>query len=387
MLFMTLEREHQGPNIRPLKELITMPLGLGIFDMADAPLVDVQGVPLSSDRGEQKLHTGIDFEYQACPFADSSSRFPDGAPHEVPMSGLERRRLGENYPGMLATLKAFRDYYINEKRSITGNSPSEALSTYEAREVMMGLVYTPHYLVYRSSNAVGARGELPTDMIVLSNVGSGSLAALSAYIETYEDGANEFYNKIPNVEQMIEEAEIRGRMVGEKTVCVASPDQMKHFLTAIINGPSVKTTKNTLTGLTDRDEIGNILTYGKAMYEGTGAVHIVRMLDAKFALDLGNLMQAEKWNMIEPLMVEYEKELKAAAAELTLDQSKANIALGRNFMVGGITPQVLRTKYHLPSADYIAGLRDHQRKDKLANQQREKSSFTTASERRRKFLR
>lgn len=53
---------------------------IGVLEVFRGPYVDTTGISISSDR-EEELAGGIDFDYRACPYHDSPSRFPNGKPH------------------------------------------------------------------------------------------------------------------------------------------------------------------------------------------------------------------------------------------------------------------------------------------------------------------
>lgn len=208
---------------------------ISLLKIYHTPYIDSTGIPLSSDRSYPDLIKDIDWDYQPAPstFRGSPSRYPDGSPHVVPISGLERNRLRDNYPKMLLMLGELREQYIRYKR---GDSDIATLPTpltiAEMREFLRGLIHLPHYLVHRGKNPVPSQGVLAPSVLLLSNSAAGSLAAL----ETYATVRKPRSNKVPEPENVIADVERGSNLMGEKTMCVAAPAQMNHFLSAVING-------------------------------------------------------------------------------------------------------------------------------------------------------
>ncbi len=311
-----------------LRPGVTALPSLSLVEMADSPITDIDGIPKESDRDlyEEKLFEGIDFRYQACPFSNSPSRFPSGAPHEVPISGLERDRLSENYYEILGNLQVVRDYYIDNTRpEAERNKP---LSIIEMRDILMTLNYAANYLVYRSANPIDAFGRLPTDLLVMSNVAAGSLAALSVQMIVLKNEGKDSIGAVPDPEVMVEESEKMGKMVGGKTVCAASPELMVHFFKAVVDGPR-KIEEGSLLKYIDNSELPQLFDYGKAMYEGAGSVASLREVDRSILILLDSKYREKDWVNFNEISSDYMVHAFKEIALILQDQEVANQALGR----------------------------------------------------------
>ena len=304
---------------------------LTLQGMADSPITDINNIPKESDRDfyAEDLHTGIDFQYQACPFANSPSRFPNGEPHKVPLSGLERDRLAENYYEILDNLRVVRDFYIDETR--IGDDKKSPLSVYDTREVLMALNFAAHYLVYRRTNPAKARGELPVDILVMSNAAAGSLAALSQLVITDRIDIDTMETVVPDPKRMINVVEENGHMVGEKTVCAASPELMEHFFKAVVDGPK-RTGNGSLSSLVEKSEMVDLFKFGRAMYEGSGALAKLRKLDRELTELLNKLYSEGDIENFKEIGTSYIQHLGLEIEQIYVDQVAANSALGRSIV-------------------------------------------------------
>lgn len=352
---------------------------LTLIVMGDSPLTDVDSIPKDSDRDPYgyKLHEGIDFRYQPCPYSNSPSRYPDGAPHTIPMSGLERDRLAENYYEILGNLSFVRDYYLEQTRD--GEDRKEPLTIYDTREVLMALNYASAYLVYRSEYPVKGLGELPTDLIVMANAAAGSLAALGSYMLVQKGEGDEYLDQVPDPQQMIEESEKSGRLVGEKTVCAASPELMAHFFKAVIEGPT-RTGEGSLPKFVDQSELSNLFAYGKAMYEGVGTINKLRVVDTEVYAMLNKLYASGRREEMYRVAESYLQHVSKEVTLMLINQAAANFALGRDYDYQDNVPlEDFEESLNLTTAKYIrnGGL----------NRPFVKVSSAKASDRRKKYLR
>jgi hypothetical protein len=248
---------------------------------------DSTGIPIASDRSKPEVIKDINWDYQSCPFADSPSRYPNGAPHPIPISGLERKRLGTHYSSTLSILEYVKDGFFNSVEATDLPRESRQLSTRESEVILKGLMFLPHYLVWRANNSFPPDGALPPAVIILSNSSSGSLGGLQAYMD--ENYANpELYKKPPVVSSVIEASERSRAMIGHKTICTASPDQMHHFISSIVSGATVKGSQVTPSDLLHKSEVANLLRFGEQAYEareeierfGQSDTHATQMIEA-----------------------------------------------------------------------------------------------------------
>ena len=289
----------------------------------DTLVADVTGIPLLSDRGP--LGQEIDFSYRECPYKNSPSRYPDGQPHEVPMSELERRRLGESYPDIRRLLLAVREAKMGNVDPETEMSVSSALS-------ILGLMqYLPRYLVNRAQKPVDPES-LPVRLVTASNSASGSIAAIGAFAR------GRVFQRLPQGEVLLAGAEAQGAMVGKKSVCVASPRMIVHFLDTLRAGDpklSHGTVEEETGGLLRQDEVPRATTFGD-LQETVGPV-------------LGELNGVDR-TVVEPLrkfnpkkhnarkirgpLGELEAQLRHTVSALGQISASSNLMLGRSPEIG-----------------------------------------------------
>lgn len=189
---------------------------------AQASIIDAEGIPLQSDRTPVG-NPDIDFEYAACPFANSPSRYPAGQPHETPVSNLERRRLRQSYAGIRAGVLAMREAYI-ETFGPQFNVNADHLRIADGINILTALQYLPSYVACRADNPVPMAGVIPPRLIVGSNAASGGIAALGAYAK------GRIGLPFPEGREALECVEQEGSMVGHKTVCAAAPRMITDYL-------------------------------------------------------------------------------------------------------------------------------------------------------------
>ncbi len=327
--------------------------GVNVLEIVGAHISDSTNVPLVSDRAPKRLTAGIDWQYQSCPFQNSISRYPDGKPHETPISGLERKRLQDNYPRSLSIVKVIRDTFVANTRT-SGENNVQSLNALEMRGILRALSYFPHYLTLRASNPIPARGALPPEIVVLSNAAAGTLGSLEAYLGPQEDPA--FLRMPPKVEEMIMASEELGTMVGDKTVCVASPEQMRHFISYIVNGDERYQERFDITPFFTPDkEIAPLCVFGQETYLSHTGIEKFRMLDSLASEDIKrHIKKRHNPRRIRSIMNEFSQLSKRLLHELNQRQEAVNMSLGRRprdqitldmfEAVGFKMPAILRNK-------------------------------------------
>lgn len=249
---------------------------VGITEVHAAKFIDSTGIPLTSDREMPEVVKNIDFDYRPNSFRTSPSRYPNGAPHEIPVSGLEQKRLGESYRDMMQTISMVRDGYAGTlpyKKDKT-----KPLSAHEFLVVLDIFKFLPNYLTHRAEKPLKPNGELPPVVMVLSNSASGTKGALGAWMDIHESEAG-YMEKTPDIDEMIELIEGLGTMV-KKTACAASPAQQRHFMDAVLSGPSDKSMSSGGLSFLTREEIPNLVKFGSAMNKGSGFLAEIIRLDA-----------------------------------------------------------------------------------------------------------
>lgn len=300
---------------------------VSIFDMHMTYFTDTTGIPLDSNRRVENPHTAsIEFELQKCPFTDSPSRYPDGAPHEKPMSGLERRRLNEHYQQNLSAVKYLRNIQVASREDGDTTRP---LSIRETRDLLSAMAFLPHYLVYRAENALQPTGEIPVDILLDASVALGAFAATTVVVQNEKISASDFEFASFNAERLVEESEKAGIMVGEQTVCVASPKQMTHFLREVIEGPSVELGLGNIEALLNPEEFADLLKLGKSMMVSNHIVASIIKTDSDFSNKFEPLLDREKLQEAGQLLQEYQKDIKEYFELMHAGSTQVQEALGR----------------------------------------------------------
>ncbi|MEX2007616.1 MAG: hypothetical protein WD992_02490 [Candidatus Levyibacteriota bacterium] len=345
-----------SPRERPAGENIgNSAPPVSIAEIYFTPYTDVSGVPLSSDRGRPDLVKGIDFEYQSNRFRASPSRHPGGSPHKIPVSGLEQRRLSESYSTMLGIVRAVRDAYLERTRS-SGSDVQGPLNTAEALDVLTGMQFLPHYLRFRSRNPLPVQDTIPKEIVVLSNAASGSRGAIGALIDLYKNEPD-LLAKIPDINEMVDEIERLGRMVGEKTVCAASPAQIRHFLGAVLNGPPEQFEKSDIVGgLLDEQEVLSLVAFGQAVYFGIIMMEELKELDAA-TMEYANkrLQEPHPAKDIRKALEDYLSACEERVINIEVQQIRVGALLGRE--VGHVTLESLAPRLGLKIPGTIGNLR------------------------------
>lgn len=320
------------PDQRPgtgisFSEVVQKPASVTLFDISYTAYVDTSGVPLDSDRGDPEKFKGIDFRKRPNNFRSSPSRYPDGRPHEVPVSGLEQERLGRTMGEMMGVISYVRDNAI----LMVGGDPDKPIDAESALAITNGLAHLPSYLVFRADKPIPSEGMFPPYMFVLSNSASGTRAALAAWIREFGD---EGKNVVPDSREMIEIIEQHGSMVKE-TVCAASPSQQEKFIDAIIYGPPEELTFPFNKELFSLSEIPAILEFGDAMNASNLAFQKLEQLDEDFfarideQTDQGSFSQAEYIKHFIGLVREFSSMVSQIGVQLSSIEEAANEILGR----------------------------------------------------------
>lgn len=337
----------KGLRIIPIaseSEGATKPPAISIFQIWDTRYLDTSGIPSSSDRGNPEVVKEIDWDYQPNPFKNSPSRYPDGQSHSTPMSGLERRRLAETYPTMLSILAVIRNSYL---KLIDGKTDTRALSSLEMQRILRGLMYLPHYLSLRGKNPIPPKHALDPAFITISNSASGTLGALEAYLEQRGYNPKDLTSP-PDSEKMIEAAEKTGAMVGEKTLCVASPQQMQHFMNAVINGPETHRNTFDVTHWFDESEVFSIIKFGDQAYNANEKLKILWSIDleteSRVGRDVNKNKNPRRLKRVLPVIDEFRKESSAILYQLNANQLGINYALGRDSRIQPLTLESFASK-------------------------------------------
>lgn len=202
---------------------------LTFFDVLHAELVDETGVPMNSDRSYLAVAGSIDWEYGDCPYQDSPSRFPATQTEQPPkpMSFFERQRLHESYREILGITQFMRRNFFD------ATTDDKSLDYGQTTILLTCLKFLPHFLALRSQDNL-PYDSLPVSLAALHNVATGTLAGIHAEFEAKGKGDQ---NYVPDIEAVIQAVETRDdKLVGDKTVCVASPNMMRSFYGAAIHG-------------------------------------------------------------------------------------------------------------------------------------------------------
>ena len=302
-------------------------LPVSIFEMNMTYITDVTGIPLDSNRSQDNPHTAsIDFELQKCPFSDSPSRFPDGVPHEKPMSGLERKRLNEHYQQNLSAFKYLRDILITARED---EDTARPLSIRETRDLLSGMAFLQHYLVYRAENSLESTGQIPVDIILDSSVARGALVATELFVRNEEYSNIDIDTAIFDPKILVEDAEKAGMMVGEYTVCVVSPKQMDHFFQAIIFGNSIESGLGNIENLVKPYEVQKLVEFGLSMAESLLLILEINETDYSFSEDISPLIEGNISGKAKDTIQAYRMNMNTYFKNLFRANNRASKALGR----------------------------------------------------------
>lgn len=303
--------------------------GISCFKIGAHSIIDTTGIPLSSDRGPSNLVKGIDWQYQACPFRDSSSRYPNGQPHPTHMSGLERQRLASHYPQIIEGMHSLRSAFTESTRS-SDLDTTQPLNTGEMRTLLRAMVYLPGYLTQRAINPVNIHGGLPPEFIVLSNSSSGTLGALEGFLELGGNSRADL-KKVPDPESMLKAIERVGSMVGPKTICVAAPEQMRHFFHCVINGaPQYRNRFDITTWINLNKELVSILMYGENAYLTKNMLEDLYILDSLIFAEIKPYIEkGRNFRHYRSRVEDFMRQADQVLSELKVRQEIVNAALNR----------------------------------------------------------
>lgn len=311
---------------------------LGVFDLGVSDVVDSTGVPRSSDRGNPELRKHLKFDMRQTPFTDSPSRIQADAEDPKPMSEFERKRLANHYAELLSIVGAVRARYITEVRN-QGNWMGEVapLTSKETKEVLSGLFHLPDYLVHRANNSVEPFGVMPPALIIMSNAASGTLGALVGYLNKYGESAMKFVTP-PSAKEMIKIAEEdpEAPMVGAKTVCVASPKLMHHFIGSVVHGPgSYYRDAFDLSEWVSADEYVNMVKFGDHSYEVSDLIGGLVRVDKK---SYSNYLEARKSHKKKSVIERFQRIGVEYADKVGGELMSANLHLGRGIITRVLKP-------------------------------------------------
>ncbi len=239
-------------------------------------ITDITGVPLDSDRNQPP--PDLDFEYKACPYSESPSRYPHGQPSEVPMSGLESRRLSQSFPEIRRLLLASRIAYLR----LIGAGEDHELTVEDGLSILGALQYLPSYLTERYKDPVAPKDELPQHLIVGANCASGATGAVGACAQ------GDTRLPMPAGEILLQAAETEpdGGLVGRKTVCAASPRMIAQFLNLLRDGSESidhGTVADETSKMLNPEELGAAVLVGVSLESVLGYNQIAMVADATCA--------------------------------------------------------------------------------------------------------
>lgn len=320
-----------------ISETLRKPPGINILEIQKLNIVDRTGIHISSNRAPQEFIKDIDFEMVDSPFPESHSRLKSG----VQMSNLERQRLNRHQMQVLDIIGQFRVPFLKITRALTDQDIKRPLSMIEMRDLMRACAYFPHYLSLRATNPIQPIGELPPELIVLSNAANGTIAGLELAHKVSEAPTWKQLSP-PDHFLMATEAEEQNRLVGEKSVCVAGPKQLPRFFREIIEGPQKPGTYN-LSGLVDLNtEIMNMLVFGESAYIANIRYEELKGWD-EFMFNVIR-PKRHKLRTVRPEIESYMEKATEILGELTMRQKAVNGALDRNVYGPSLTLATLAQK-------------------------------------------
>lgn len=328
---LTLPTRELGPHLE-----------LGVITGITRQITDETGIPLKSDRVPE-LAEGIDFEYIACPFADSPSRMQLDLPPEerIPISNLERRRLKQSYPRIKRLVLSMRDAYTQE----FDVDPEQPLNVEEATRIMASLSALPIYLTQRYRRPVDATGALPQYIVVGSNGGSGAVGALNGF------RFNSWALPTPSGEEAQAKVESENRLVSQKTGCAASPHQITDLFRVLAHG-NPKVTRGDIEEETDGlvlpSEFRLILGMGQVVDKLEAADYPMQVAEAIFLTQIGQHKKKHNPRRMNVAVESYRYSI-AELANVAQEQSvMANHVLGRvAYDPGEFTNVVSRNVFRL----------------------------------------
>ncbi|HVT01264.1 MAG TPA: hypothetical protein VHE53_03475 [Patescibacteria group bacterium] len=306
--------------------------------------IDASGITLASDRDRPEYVEDINWDFVPNSFKTSPSRYPHGHPHEKPISRLERKRLNVNYMAMLGLVGRVRDAYLE---GVLGPDvdKSQPLSLQQSSELLDALRYLPQYLSYRSQNALKPHGELPPTIVVLSNGASGGKGAIEGL--KYLDGSN--LDSVPNIEDAIAMVEDLGALIGKgKTICVASPEQIRSFLNAVVYGPDSNYDKNAFQDIFDVSEIASLIKFSESFSVLLDEFEKIKSIDRNLAERINELVEGyTTTSALKAVINEFYLKTEASFKVMTLSQKNMNLALERNVHDCDLTADIAQDDFGL----------------------------------------
>lgn len=306
-------------------------------------IVDSSGIPLESDRAPADLISEIDFRYGPFPYNDSPSRNRYRQP-PIPMSFLEHERLKDNYPDLLKLEAELREEFLS-LIELYGGDKTTRLSLPLAITFLGALKFLPTYLVCRAESPFAVHGEVPPAVIALSNTSSGTMGALWGYIQTRMQFPDQLPEE-PTAEAIVADAERRGNMVGEKTVCVAKPAMMRNFINAVLEGPIVpKQAQLSMSELIKKGEITNLLQFSHSITFCSEALAPLSSVDKRTAEQVERMLRlGHSDRRIRDSMMDYLDTLHIVLGGVTIHQVRINAALKRQ----AYSPEISIADYEGP---------------------------------------
>ncbi|HVZ11960.1 MAG TPA: hypothetical protein VG965_02930 [Patescibacteria group bacterium] len=303
-----------------------LPGPVNVIELFKLPITDSTGIPLKSDRDDPEVITGINFDYGPSIFKSSPSRYPGGEPVSTPMSRLEQRRLGHAHAEMSVIMEYVKSRMYPLQRE------DESLNTQQLHNLFNVLRFMPYYLVSRRDNTLQARGEIPPAFIILANGAAGSNAAIGAYSKRFDNDL-EILASRPTATELKDAAEDSGEMIGEKSICVASPQQMEQFLNEAIKPPEIDSELSSFEGLLQDDEVASYVKFAVYAASAFSRIEVLKSEDKKHATFFEEIAKTGIFMnpvALELLRSQISEEYDTLLKSIYSDQRYMNLFLGRS---------------------------------------------------------
>jgi hypothetical protein len=138
-------------------------------------------------------------------------------------------------------------------------------------------------------------------------------------------------------------------MVGEKTVCVASPALMNHFITSLLEGPDSEFAHSFDTwSFLSREEVGSMLAFGMHAYSAKDTLEGFMGEDKRMAEELKKYRRKKRLHRhVEPKIQQYQQLSESVVANLNEQQIGMNRALGRRIFDGRLNISIIESEVGL----------------------------------------
>ncbi|HVZ11961.1 MAG TPA: hypothetical protein VG965_02935 [Patescibacteria group bacterium] len=295
-----------------------------IVDAYRMSIIDAAGIPLKSDRDRIEVTKDIDFGYGLNPFKNSPSRQQEGVEEPKLVSNLERKRMVRNFQDVLNIVGDLRQRYLRLKYG--DDASNHQLSFEEGLDLSLALDSLPMYLVRRAKNPFEVVGAIPVELSMTHHLGEGSRAAFGIFINKGKPEQGSKLNP-DEVNQVIEES---GHLVGNKTICGATPLQIYIAVDSIINGPESYNGESVLDEYIEASEIKNVIEFGRAVAACDIALDALKDNDKKasIAYKLQSSIPNNNSQIVHSLSEAFQLS-EQLLDELNFHQLFANVALGK----------------------------------------------------------